>query len=268
MKKMPIGGILALIAVSPYYVVAAAFFTLAFRDEPERENKPQPPAATLRDYAPTADCVERPYGLLSFDARTRSPRWVLEHLTPQSLAENVTRGNHAFHPDPAIAKPWRVSPADYEGSRLDRGHLACAANHRAAQEEFDATFSMSNMMPQVPEVNEQVWSHLESAVRTIAEGATNTWVITAPAYLPSGGKVSVTVLSAKAIWKPTHCGKAVLVERQGRYEALAWLAPNAPNMSKQYDTYRVPTDEWEEKVGLDVWAWLPDEIEDRIEAKR
>ena len=215
-------------------------------------------------YAPSRDWDARPYGLRAFDGRTKSPRWTLERLTAQDLAVELKRDHHAFHADDTLPKAWRVVPGDYDNSGQDRGHLACAANHRNDPEAFDATFEMSNMMPQYPQLNERIWARLEDAIRKMASDGTTVWVITGPAYLGHGaGRVTFKTISEKAIWQPTHCVKAILLETVGfKRECKAWIVPNVADPNQSFDSYRVTTDEAEVALGLDLWPLL-----DAVEAK-
>lgn len=92
--------------------------------------------------------------------------------------------------------------------------------------------------------------------------------MTAPAYLPSKGVITVKIIGKRQVWVPTHCAKAILIHRGEHYEAMAWLVPNVADPSHQFDTYRLSTDELEERLGLDFWAHLSDDVETQIEARR
>ena len=226
-------------------------------------------AQMMADRAPTKDWETRPWGLLSFDLRTRCPRWTLERLDEASLEINLKRGDHAFHTDPEMPHKFRVVPGDYDNSGFDRGHLACAANHRDDQEKFDAPFAMSNMMPQYPNVNEIIWAQLEDAGRKIPGEETIVWVITAPVWKPNEtGRINVRTIKGD-IWIPTHCLKAILIEREKMpRECKAWLVPNVPDPKQEFDAYRIDTDDAELAVGLDLWAFLPDDEEKRLEGRK
>jgi DNA/RNA endonuclease G (NUC1) len=48
----------------------------------------------------------------------------------------------------AIPARFRCKLADYKDSRLDRGHMAPAMNHKFTQKGMDDTFFLTNICPQ------------------------------------------------------------------------------------------------------------------------
>jgi endonuclease G len=79
-----------------------------------------------------------------------------------------------FRPDDALPAAWyKVRPNDYTGSGYDRGHIAPSADRTRNEADNSATFLMSNMMPQVPELNRGVWGDLESIVASWCSRARN-----------------------------------------------------------------------------------------------
>lgn len=223
----------------------------------------------LADFAPTADYRVTEYGLLSFNGQTRCPRWTLERLDEDSLTVNVKRDDSGFYTDKLIPKEFSPHPSDYLNTGKQRGHAANSANHRRSEEENHATFAMSNMMPQWPAVNTGTWKRLEDAIRGLAVDDTVVWVLTAPVWKPNAsGRISFLTIGSSGVWVPTHCLKALLIDRSGRRECLAWLVANVENPNEAYDSYRITTDEAEAIAGLDLWAALDDDEEDRLERRR
>jgi endonuclease G len=47
---------------------------------------------------------------------------------------------------------------------MDRGHMCPAADRSCSKEDMDATFLMSNMVPQSPNLNRGPWEKLERPV--------------------------------------------------------------------------------------------------------
>lgn len=89
--------------------------------------------------------------ILAYDRRTRSPYWVFEHLTTDSVAYNpeVDRKLCEFVEDETIHEFFRSRNVDYKGSGYDRGHLAAAGNHKSNQKTCEDTFLLTNISPQV-----------------------------------------------------------------------------------------------------------------------
>jgi endonuclease G len=75
-----------------------------------------------------------------------------------------------FRPDDALPAAWyKVRPNDYTVRGYDRGHIAPSADRTRNEADNNATFLMSNMMPQVPELNRGVWGDLEEYCRELVQ---------------------------------------------------------------------------------------------------
>ena len=71
----------------------------------------------------------------------------------------------SFYEEPSLDNDQRASTADYNGSGYDRGHLAPDAAFDWSQESLDATYSLANIIPQVSEVNREMWVDAEQYAR-------------------------------------------------------------------------------------------------------
>lgn len=69
------------------------------------------------------------------------------------------------------------TPADYTNTGYDRGHMAAAANADDPI-EMSETFLMTNMTPQLPNINRIVWKNIEERTRTLPF----TYIITGATY--------------------------------------------------------------------------------------
>jgi DNA/RNA endonuclease G (NUC1) len=58
-----------------------------------------------------------------------------------------------------------VSPTEYQGSCLDRGHQVASADRTASEADNQATFMMSNVVPQSAHLNRKVWVSFERFLR-------------------------------------------------------------------------------------------------------
>lgn len=217
---------------------------------------------------PDQEWASRGGYLVSYDGRTRCPRWVLEKLDADQLAVRVIRDGQDFRADQAVPAEVRVGPADYRGSGFDIGHLAPAAVHRTSQQDLESTFLFSNAVPQPRSVNAGVWLALENEVASQAK-ASSVWVITAPLWFAEdNGELRVRTIGRRTVWVPTHVGKAVLVEERQRVDRLrAWVIPNNVEAcrGKRFHDFQVRVDEFEIRSGLNVFSALPDELEEQLE---
>ena len=125
----------------------------------------------------------------SYDARTRTPRWVLERITAESCAGVGTRKKSRFVEDDEVDGAHAAKLSDYRGSGYDRGHLAAAAGHKNTQRAMDDTFSLLNVCPQVGDgFNRDYWARLEQFTRELAtthpKAGGEVLVATGPLFLP------------------------------------------------------------------------------------
>ena len=70
-----------------------------------------------------------------------------------------------FYEEETLAPSQRAKYSDYTNSGYDRGHLAPDASFDWSQESLDATYSLANIIPQVPEVNQDMWVKVEKHAR-------------------------------------------------------------------------------------------------------
>ncbi len=110
----------------------------------------------------------------------------------------VVRLNN-FHADTRLPTAVSASPTDYLKTGYDKGHMTPAGDS-ADDAQMSETFLMSNMTPQVPELNRGPWRLMEEGIRTkVDTDKQDTYVITGAVYSsnPSfiGTKVKVPVPS-------------------------------------------------------------------------
>ncbi|XP_037114696.1 endonuclease G, mitochondrial isoform X1 [Syngnathus acus] len=149
----------------------------------------------------------------SYDPRTRTPAWVIERLSGDTLGGAADRTCCDFKEDDSVHFFHRATNADYKGSGLDRGHMAAAANHKWSQKAMDDTFYLSNVAPQNPHLNQNAWNNLEKLCRSLTKRYANVYVCTGPLYLPrqeADGKLYVRyqVVGRNHVAVPTHFFKA------------------------------------------------------------
>lgn len=200
--------------------------------------------------------IHRPGYSLAYDARNRNPAWVLEHLTAESISGETERSLE-FKEDEAIPQHLRATLADYNGSGLDRGHQAPAADHRSNRDAMEDTFYMTNMCPQCPQFNRGYWAKFEKHVRDLTKDHANIYVVTGPLYLPSielDGKryVKYQVIGSNDVAVPTHFFKVITLENlQGIQEIKAYILPNQKiPSSTPLDKFLTTVQKVEKSAGL------------------
>lgn len=218
---------------------------------------------------PVADVASRAAFVSSYDRRTRNPHWVVEHITPASLAmRDGDRKHSTFLEDTAIPGKFRALLKDYFRSGYDRGHQVPAADAKWDQKAMDETFYLSNMCPQVGDgFNRDYWAHFEDFCRRLTNRYPSVRIATGPLYLPrreADGKwyVKYEVIGNPAsVAVPTHFYKVILAEDGkpgGNVSIGAFVMPNAPIPNdKPLRDFEVPLEAVERASGLEFANKLP-----------
>ncbi len=213
---------------------------------------------------PAADQIlyNRHY-VLGYSYYFRQAKWALEIVDPTKEIidpEEVTveRMNN-FRPDYRIPEIFRADLDVYVNSGYHRGHLVASANQIDTEIQNSETFLLSNMSPQKPQFNSQIWKNLEDAVRDLDESSKvlETYVITGPLFyfdkevkmLKDNGK-EVTLPIPHAFFK------SVLAEnKSGSIHMWSFIIPNAKSTGELSD-FRVKTSKVEKISGLLLWSTL------------
>lgn len=219
-------------------------------------------ATTLADMSPYSPIrILRPNENLeiAFDVRTRNPVYVLERLVvvaEDTRASPAARrmGRPNFYEDskrlPVAAH--RSQLQHYHKSGYDRGHMAPAADFSYDKAAYHDTFTLCNVSPQNPTLNQKDWAYLEEWTRKVArraqeeEGAT-TYVVSGPLWLPKrqlGDKVFQYAYPAlgkppSLVAVPSHFFKVVVVVNNHNHQivksACFVMANSEPSSSQSRD---------------------------------
>ncbi|KAK9802849.1 hypothetical protein WJX73_007898 [Symbiochloris irregularis] len=216
-----------------------------------------------------------------FDPRTRNPAYVLECITKESSSGEGNRESVAFYEDEGIDKRFRNRLDDFRRSGYDRGHLAPAADHKSSQAAMKATFSLSNISPQVGAgFNRDYWARFERFVKLLSRSCDRVYIATGPLYLPKasgqgGFEMQYPLIgnAPRLVAVPTHFFKVILAEppagadgskaagsSQKKMVVGAFVMPNAPiDPTTPLSAFAVPLTALEEASGLDFFpAYLND----------
>jgi endonuclease G len=155
----------------------------------------------------------KPYYALSYNSAKGIPNWVSWQVTSADLGDAPRK--QVFDPDTALPDGFSViTQRDYNGSGFDRGHM-CPHSDRAANQEMSfATFVMSNIIPQAPNVNRKAWEQLESYCRElVSQEHDHLYIVSGPAGQGGrGSRGSAQSLAGGKVTVPAECWKIVVVE--------------------------------------------------------
>ncbi|ROT38565.1 hypothetical protein SODALDRAFT_333170 [Sodiomyces alkalinus F11] len=226
---------------------------------------------------PHADLATRAALISSYDRRTRNPHWVVEHITPASLAlRGGDRKHSSFLEDPTVPEKFQAKLRDYFRSGYDRGHQVPAADAKWSQQAMDGTFYLTNMCPQVGDgFNRDYWAHFEDFCRRLTTRYPSVRIATGPLYLPkrdpTDGKWYTryeVIGNPPNIAVPTHFYKVIFAEdgRVGGPVAIgAFVLPNAPIPNdKPLSDFEMPLEAVERATGLEFASRLPPQRRRRL----
>ncbi|KAL7626603.1 nuclease [Parahypoxylon ruwenzoriense] len=221
---------------------------------------------------PVADIATRQALISSFDRRLRNPHWVVEHITPASLAQRDGDRKHStFLEDEAVPEKFRAKLKDYFRSGYDRGHQVPAADAKWSQTAMDETFFLTNMCPQVGEgFNRDYWAHFEDFCRGLTKRYPSVRIVTGPLYLPKRDPADnkwyvryEVIGNPPNVAVPTHFYKVIFAEEstpsggKGNVAIGAFVLPNAPIPNeKPLADFEVPVEAVERASGLEFASKL------------
>lgn len=195
---------------------------------------------------------------VSYNKDLRLPNWVSYELTRKETQGKEKRNNR-FIVDPLVNGPIATN-ADYTRSGFDKGHMAPAADMKWSPTVMKESFYFSNMCPQHPQLNRRGWKDLEEKIRD--------WAIADSAIIIICGPIvekNAKTIGRNKIAIPKQFFKVVLSPFTKPMRAIGFIFNNAQAVNP-LSTYAVAVDSVEQLTGMDFFAPLPDEVENKIEA--
>ncbi len=203
--------------------------------------------------------------VLSYNDLRGTVNWVSWKTSKADLGDSIPRPE--FEADPRLPNSFnRIQYYDYSGSGFDRGHMVPSADRFANKKLNEETFLMTNIVPQTGALNQEAWERFESFARKQAWNGRDVYQI-AGVYGENG------ILRNK-ITVPTNCWKVIaIVPRGKRVEDLdrrmRIIAVDMPNIfgieDEPWERYKVTIRTIEERAGIDLFAHLLREVQDKLE---
>ena len=220
-----------------------------------------------------------------WDHTLRAQRWSCFEIYKSNNVKNWSRsgwkqtqwGGDPFQKDPAVPLSEQpnvtgeFSGSYYKGvgSFYERGHICASEDRVYSKDANEQTFYMTNMQPQVGNLNEKIWSDMEAKVRDWASSADTL-------YVCKGGTIDgddkIVDQTKSGFIVPRYFFMAVLAKNSdqanGGYKAMGfWIEHlDVDQRSKGIASFVVNIDDLEQKTGIDFFCNLPDDIENKIES--
>ena len=193
----------------------------------------------------------------------RQAKWALEIINPleRLLEIEFADGDREdnFREDQRIPWRFRASLGAYRGSGFDRGHLVASADQVETRLQNSETFLLSNMSPQRPGFNRDIWRKLEQAIRRLdaQPNVMETYVLTAPFF---DFAKPIEVIGDRNeehgidIPVPHAFIKSVFTELDnGQFDLRTFLIENEKQDDDDLSKYLIKTYDAEEYIGGRFW---------------
>lgn len=222
---------------------------------------------------PSNDYITHDAMFLSYNEEHEQANWVAHIILEDIINGGYGRGNDLFVKDPkvktgsAIEKDYFLKKRigkdefEYDGYGYDRGHLAPAADFRWSRAAVDSSFYYSNMSPQLPEFNREIWAELEAALRDyVVLHETPLSVITLPIFYDNK---NISNRSVNEVAVPKGFVKVALDLKHQR--GIAVYLPHEGS-NEPLSTFAISIDQVEKMTGYDFFNQLAPSIESSIES--
>jgi len=188
----------------------------------------------------------------------RQAKWAIEIVGRNDYLKIEDRLDN-FRADFRIPKRFRAGLEAYKGSGFDRGHLVPSANKDETDLQNSETFLLSNMSPQRPQFNRQIWRELEEAVRELdaKEEVLETYVITGPIF---DFNAEIELIGNPDdefgidIPVPSHFFKSVLAELKSGAIKIWTFEMENKKLEGDIGDFLVKTYDTEQRIGGRLWG--------------
>ncbi|MEL6928692.1 MAG: DNA/RNA non-specific endonuclease, partial [Cyanobacteria bacterium J06600_6] len=185
--------------------------------------------------------IVKPEYALSYNCRAGIPNWVSWQLDRSWLGRTERSDN--FRPNSELPPDcYAVRPSDYRGSGYDRGHLVPSGDRTHSRIGNESTFLMTNIIPQSPSNNREVWRELEEYSRDLVYEGKELFII-------AGGKGIAKKIADSQVVVPKFTWKVILILDESteptpeNTRAIAVWMPNSDEVrNTDWEDYIVSVD--------------------------
>ena len=199
--------------------------------------------------------------IAGYDKKRRVSRWVVFRLN----------GVVAYPRKSRIQSDIRISNSakhnDFTNTNYDRGHLAPSSSIGSfcGKQAQDETYLVTNIAMQSPSLNRGLWRSLEKKIggtsNCYANKFSTVWVIVGTIF-------SETSKQKNNISIPEAFYKIVLIKKENKLDALAFIFPNKELENKNLSSYLVSINEIERRAKIDFFSRLTLTEESNLEKTR
>jgi endonuclease G len=213
--------------------------------------------------------MTKPQYTLSYNRSRSSANWVAWRLDSSWIGSTGRVGD--FAPDETLPAGWyRVTPADYVNPAYDRGHMTPSGDRTRTIPDNEATFLMTNILPQLDANNQGPWADFENYCRSLAQTGNEIYIV-------SGGVGNIGTIAQGRLVVPEYTWKVVLIIGNGDFDlsritkrtrTIGLIIPNqGPITSNAWRNYRVSVNQVEALTGYNFYSNIPNRLQETIEGR-
>ncbi len=210
----------------------------------------------------------RPQYVTSYNSLRKVPNWSSWKLDATDFG-SASRAT-SFKTDPLLAASVaQANDADYRNSGFDRGHLCPSADRTFTDADNDATFFLTNVVPQTHASNAGPWLDLEDESRQLATTGKRMVIIAGPIFGATQQAIGTGVDVPLSMFKVVVVmdGPASPQSVTSSTKVYAAIIPNAAVISGSWRQWQVTARTVEQLTGLDFLSDLPRSTQDLLETR-
>ena len=162
-------------------------------------------AINLSSYINKQNCnqiIDKQVYTICYDYKAKGAKYVAYTLDGSKVNAGNTRKRPSFYTEKNIAKKYRSTNKDYKNSGYDTGHLASHASFDYSEKIKRKTYSLANVIPMAPMVNQYHWSKAERLERKVATKLGGASVINGVIYSSNPKRIGKNQIAIpSAYWK-------------------------------------------------------------------
>jgi endonuclease G, mitochondrial len=221
--------------------------------------------------------IDQGYYIESYNATKGEPNWVSWHLDASNITDATGRSNDfaAFNGLPQGF--FTVQSNGYSGSGFDRGHNCPSADRTSSTDANEATFLMTNMIPQAPNNNESTWANLENYIREQVVQGNEAYILMGSYGTGGTGSAgALNTVDGGHVNVPSNVWKIAVIIPVGNNDisritsATRVIAVNTPNINtinSDWTQYIVTVKSIETATGYNILSALPADVKAALEVK-